>query len=364
MKHFCTLVVFALSSFSFAGDNGGKPTNPDTVEMWIDDLGRLTPFGRTFDVYIQTGFDPEFSQPDGSSRPPYMIGSTRGSEIPTRAFAWNIEGDVFKNRNDATYPFLENCPECIAYWQGYTTFETWEQDDGTVVSCDIPGTYWDCIQSNPYQRWMYLGQNYTPVNWDAPGGIPNTFDLTNLEYFWCDSWILHGEPGKKYGAFGTPKYPQVQQQHADLITPHYSLNRVIKFWTPLDTIVGQVCCSSPGQNDYGDLIMWRGTDVDWSSEKHPGSYHIARFTGPDYFGSGGVIRFACNQGYPCDRAPYFVDYYADNSCPSDLNEDGVVGFEDLLQVLSDVAGFKYHPQTNNGFSAVLKVLSEWGNCND
>ena len=57
-----------------------------------------------------------------------------------------------------------------------------------------------------------------------------------------------------------------------------------------------------------------------------------------------------------------VNYYADNSCPSDLNEDGTVGFEDLLQVLSDVAGFRYHPQTNNGFNALLKVLSEWGDC--
>jgi hypothetical protein len=27
-----------------------------------------------------------------------------------------------------------------------------------------------------------------------------------------------------------------------------------------------------------------------------------------------------------------------------------------------VAGFKYHPQTNNGFNAILKVLSEWGPC--
>ena len=36
-------------------DNGAKPSDPDAVAMWIDDLGRLTPFGRTFDVYIQTG---------------------------------------------------------------------------------------------------------------------------------------------------------------------------------------------------------------------------------------------------------------------------------------------------------------------
>ena len=28
--------------------------------QWIDDLGRLTPFGRTFDVYIQTGLIQSF----------------------------------------------------------------------------------------------------------------------------------------------------------------------------------------------------------------------------------------------------------------------------------------------------------------
>ena len=38
-----------------------KPSDPDAVAMWVDDLGRLTPFGRTFDVYIQSGFDPDFS---------------------------------------------------------------------------------------------------------------------------------------------------------------------------------------------------------------------------------------------------------------------------------------------------------------
>ena len=138
---------------------------------------------------------------------------------------------------------------------------------------------------------------------------------------------------------------------------------VLKFWEPFPVgqIPSQVCCSSPSQNDYGDLIRWNA-DVDWMSEKHPGSFHIARFTGPDYFSSGGVVRFACGNDHPCDPAPYSVNYYADNSCPSDLNEDGTVGFEDILQVLSDVAGYKYHPQTNNGFNAIVKVLSEWGAC--
>jgi hypothetical protein len=342
-------------------NDGSKPDNPDVVAMWVDDLGRLTPFGRTFDVYIQTGFDPEFSKPNGEPRPPYMIGSTRGNESPTRSFAWSVEGEVFKNRNDATYPFLENCPDCIEYWEGYTTFGEWAQADGTVVPCNLAGTYWDCIQSNPYQRWMYLGQNYTPVNWAVPPGTccPNTFGLTGLEYLWCDSWILHGEPGRRYGQNQRLAYPSVQKQHADLIEPN-----TLKFWLPLPTgqFPSQVCCSSPSQNDYGDLIRWSEYQSDWSSLKHPGSFHIARFTGPDYFASGGVIRWACNQGYPCEPHPYLVSYYSDNACPSDLDEDGEVGYTDLLTVLSDVASYKYHPQTNNGYNALLKVLSEWGRC--
>ena len=346
MRHIYTLVVCVLSSFSFAGDGAGKPSDPDAVAMWIDDLGRLTPFGRTFDVYIQTGFDPEFSYPNGDPRRPYMIGSTRGSESPTRAFGWAIEGDIFKNHNDNTYPFLDNCQECIDYW----TIDT-------GIECPAPGAYWDCIQSNPYQRWMYLGAKFTPVNWEVVTCCPNQGDLVDLEYAWCDSWLLHGPLGKKYGVASPQyKYPMVQQQHKDLMD-----SPVLKFWTHRETIVGEQCCSSPSQNDYGDLIRWNA-DVDWESEKHPGSFHIARFTGPDYFSSGGVVRFACGNGHPCDPSYYSVNYYPDNSCPSDLNEDGIVGFQDLLQVLGDVAGYRYHYQTSNGFNAILKVLSEWGDC--
>ena len=342
----------------------GKPSDPDAVAMWIDDLGRLTPFGRTFDVYIQTGFDPEFSYPNGDPRRPFMIGSTRGNESPSRSFGWAIEGQIFKNRNDKQYPWLDNCQECIDYYEQRTTFGEWEQPDGTVISCEIPGTYWDCTQANPYQRTRYLGAKFTPVNWKfEPGGglqcCPRQVDLIGLEYAWCDSWILHGPLGQKYGNQNPQyKYPQVQQQHKDLMD-----SPVLKFWMPQPTgqVPFQVCCQSASQIDYGDLIRW-DPDVDWMSEKHPGSFHIARFTGPDYFSSGGVVRFACNNGHPCDPAPYSVNYYPDNSCPSDLNEDGMVGFQDLLQVLGDVAAFKYHPQTNNGFNAIIKVLSEWGQC--
>ena len=351
MRHIFTLVVCALSSFSFAGDGAGKPSDPDAVAMWIDDLGRLTPFGRTFDVYIQTGFDPEFSYPNGDPRRPYMIGCTRGNESPARSFSWVIEGNMFKNRRpDHLYPWLDNCQECIEYW---------EIDTG--ILCPEAGEYWDCIQSNPYQRWMYLGAKFTPINWafEGPQGCcPRNVDLVDLEYAWCDSWILHGPLGKKYGNSQQYKYPQVQAQHKDLMD-----SPVSKFWEPfpVGVIPSQVCCSSPSQNDYGDLIRWNA-DVDWMSEKHPGSFHIARFTGPDSFASSGVVRFACGNDHPCEPSPYQVIYEADNSCPSDLNEDGIVGFQDLLQVLGDVAAYKYHPQTNNGFNAIVKVLSEWGDC--
>ena len=342
----------------------GKPSDPDAVAMWIDDLGRLTPFGRTFDVYIQTGFDPEFSKPDGSPRPPYMIGSTRGNESPSRSFGWAIEGEIFKNRRDETYPWLENCPECVEYWEGRSTFGEYELPDGTVVSCNEPGVYWDCIQANPYQRTSYLGANFTPVNWQfEPGGsvqcCPRQVDLIGLEFAWCDSWILHGPLGKKYGNINPQyRYPLVQQQHKDLMD-----SPVLKFWLPQPTgqVPFQQCCKSASQIDYGDLIRW-DADVDWESDKYPGSFHIARFTGPSYFASGGVIRWACNNGYPCEPTSYSVNYYPDNSCPADLDEDGQVGYTDLLQVLADVGGFKYHPQTNHGITAILTVLSGWGPC--
>lgn len=338
-----------------------KPSDPDAVAMWVDDLGRLTPFGRTFDVYIQSGFDPDFSYPNGDPRRPYWIGSTRGNESPARSFTWQLEGELFKNRNESLYPWLDNCTECIEYKAERTSFGEWVLPDGTVLLCSEPGVGWECIQANPYQRTSYLGAKFTPVNWVFEGGdgcCPRQVDAIGTDFLWCDSWILHGEVNKKYGTNNQLRWPLVQQQHKDLIdTP------VFKSWPPMP--VGQVpsqrCCGSPSQNDYGDLIKW-DADADWESEKHPGSFHIARFTGATFFASSGVVRWACGNPFPCDPSPYQVSFTPDNSCPSDLNEDGTVGFQDLLQVLGDVAGYKYNPQTNHGFNAILKVLGEWGDC--
>ena len=127
------ILSLLLSLFTTASDPSGPPSDPDAVAMWIDDLGRLTPFGRTFDVYIQTGFDPDFSYPNGEPRRPYMIGSTRGSESPSRSFGWAIEGPMFKNsRPDHLYPWLDNCQECIDYWTIDTGIEC---PDPGILTC-------------------------------------------------------------------------------------------------------------------------------------------------------------------------------------------------------------------------------------
>lgn len=315
------------------------------ADLWIHDLGRRTPFGRTFDVYIET---------DG--RPPHAIGSTWRNSVEPRGFEWIIDGDLFRNRNEATYPWLENCPECVAYFEARTAFGDY---DG--VPCSEPGVYWSCIQSNPYQRWGYFGHRSFPVDWRMEGCCPNfgsgSFEK-DLPFFWADSWIMVGSLDQPNGNPNNQERqrPIVQRQHRDLLD-----DDAFKAWDPYDEPQGLQCCQSASQVDSGWLIRF-AYDVAWESETFENSFRIARITGADRFKSEGVVQFACGQSYSCDPEPYSVEFIADNSCPSDLNEDGIVGFADLLKVLGDVAAYKYHPQTNHGFNAILKVLAEWGEC--
>ena len=265
------------------------------ADLWVHDLGRRTPFGRTFDVYIET---------DG--RPPYSIGSTWRNSVEPRGFEWIIDGDLFRNRNEATYPWLENCPECVEYFEARTAFGDYD-------------------------------------------GVP---------FFWADSWLMVGSLDQPNGNPNNQERqrPVVQRQHRDLLD-----DNAFKAWDPYDGPQGLQCCQSASQVDSGWLIRF-AYDVAWMSDTFENSFRIARITGADRFKSEGVVQFACGQSYSCDPEPYSVEFIADNSCPSDLNEDGIVGFADLLKVLGDVASFKYHPQTNHGFNAILKVLAEWGEC--
>ena len=139
----------------------------------------------------------------------HMIGSTRGNESPSRSFGWAIEGDIFENHNANTYPFLDNC-QGIDYWQPYTTFAM-GTNSGTVIPCSEPGTYWDCIQSNPYQRWMYLGAKVAQSTGKLKVAAL-TADLVGLNTL----GVTHGfctSMGKKYTVNPQYKYPLVQQQH-------------------------------------------------------------------------------------------------------------------------------------------------------
>ncbi len=68
----------------------------------------------------------------------------------------------------------------------------------------------------------------------------------------------------------------------------------------------------------------------------------------------------------CDEGVNRQDYtlatfnQLNDTCPTDLDEDGRTGFNDLLIVLNDISENKYYG--NNGFLALTTVLSQWGDC--
>ena len=65
----------------------------------------------------------------------------------------------------------------------------------------------------------------------------------------------------------------------------------------------------------------------------------------------------CDEGVNRQDYAYSTFVFQEDLNPTDLNEDGVTNFGDLLIVISDVAGNKY---ADGGFDAILTVLSGWG----
>jgi hypothetical protein len=134
---------------------------------------------------------------------------------------------------------------------------------------------------------------------------------------------------------------------------------------------GTVLCPPPDENgNFGYPWSWSGQlmrfknygpdDVNpWESTEFDNHWRIARITGPDYIGIGGVVLYNPENEEAYTEATGAGQIFPDNSCPSDLNEDGIVGFSDLIQVLSDVSARRYRV---DGFEAIVKVLSEWGSC--
>lgn len=322
-------------------------------EIVIKDLGRLTPFGHTFDVYIKN---------DHGLIPRWAGARTSGESV-----AWRIDGPVWKNHNDDELSYWFNIPELVEYYENDVPngFPDW-----------VPGQWWECHSNNPNQ-WYEWNNTSVPAFWSIPNG-PQAARLENWEstdslrdYWWADSWIVMNTPWQLSGnpASDSPVTPRMHQRIGNLLK-----DDVFVFWAGASIVPNSVQCPyEEGSGFNGYPYTWFGKLIDfeffssdpvrtWESEEFPNHFRIARITGPDYFGFGGDIGYIDNDGESFAEQALAGQMIFDNSCPSDLNEDGIVGFQDLLQVLGDVAASKYHPDTNNGFDAILRVLSGWGPC--
>ena len=322
------------------------------TEIVYKDLGRLTPYGRTIDVYIK----------NTHGDVPIKLGSNG----PGTSVAWWIDGPVWKNHNDDDMDFLLNDPANVEFLeQQIPNFSDWEA-----------GEWWECMQNNPNQTVYWQNTDVPRFYYQTPGidglywGDYET-SLQEQDYWWADSWIVMNTPWQQSGnnANTNTIAPEIPQFVGNLVED----DRVI-FWAGAapPNEVGTVLCPPPDENGNfgypwywaGELIRFKmfGDDRSWESTEFDNHWRIARITGPDYIGIGGRVTY----NPPGGVGAYYENagagqFYADNSCPSDLNEDGTVGFNDLLQVLSDYAGGRYRV---DGFNAILKVLSEWGDCND
>ena len=320
------------------------------TEIVYKDLGRRTPFGRTVDVYIKNTHGD--------------IPIALGSNGPGTSVAWWIDGDIWKNHDDSQMDFLLNDPANVEYLeQEIPNFSDWEA-----------GEWWECMQNNPNQT-LYWQNTDVPRFYYQTAGVDGLFwgdyetSLQEQDYWWADSWIVMNTPWQQNGnnANTNTIAPEIPQFVRNLVED----DRVI-FWAGAapPNEVGTVLCPPPDENGNfgypwywsGELMRFKmfGDDRSWESTEFDNHWRIARITGPDYIGIGGRVSY----NPPGGVGAYYENagggqFYADNSCPSDLDEDGIVGFTDLIQVLSDVSNGRYRV---DGFNALLKVLSEWGNC--
>ncbi len=320
------------------------------TEIVYKDLGRLTPFGRTVDVYIKNTHGD--------------VPISLGSNGPGTSVAWWIDGEIWKNHDDSQMDFLLNDPANVEWlYNNIPNFSDYQ-----------PGDWWACMQDNPNQTLWWQNTSVPRFYYQQPG-VDGVFfgeyerSLQEQDYWWADSWLVMNEPWQLSGnnASTFTVQPEIPQFVRKLLED----DRII-FWAGAapPNEVGTVFCPPPDENGNfgypwywsGELMRFKmfGDDRSWESTEFDNHWRIARITGPDYIGIGGTVTYNPPDGvgayYENTGAEQF---YADNSCPSDLNEDGIVGFNDLLQVLSDYSNGRYRV---DGFNAILKVLSEWGDC--
>ena len=328
------------------------------------DLGRLTPFGRTYDIYLNTdGRVPSFlhagrtwiCDPDNTSGPL----STQGKENKDAFIRFeNFSGKdvLWYNRNNPWAPKadIRTVPGMDAWY--------WNYDP----------EWWECQLNNHLNR-SYFNQSI-PIEWYLDGnGIPKRrWDSDAVSNFWADTWLLQGNPGLLNDQNGYPFTPSVQENWSDWLypsAPGADASTIEIFKPALDDITDTYRCPpSPGQVDSG-ILWWFQSVLPGQSWDEDGRFKIMRVTGPieraqfrfyiTYEDMGGAQpgQTTCDEGVNRQDYAFKTFVFPEDLNPTDLNEDGATDFGDLLIVISDVAAGKY---ADGGFDAILTVLSGWG----
>ena len=355
------MIIETLASLALAQPVGGE-FEFGIVKMV--DRGRLTPFGRTYDVYLDTdGRVPSFlhagrywtCDPDNVSGPL----NTRGKENKNALITF----DNFSGKD--------------VLWYNYHNPFAPKADIRTVPGMDNwfwnnDPEWWEC-QLNNYLNTAYFNQA-VPIEWylDANGIPKRRWDLQALDYYWADTWMLMGDPGILLDQNGSPYFPNMEEQRADWTYPwqpggNNQSVTLAKSALPEITDTYQ-CPPSPGAVDSGVLIRFPSTipGQEWDED---GRFKIMRVTGPieraqfnfyiTYEDLGGAQpgQTTCDEGVNRQDYAYSTFVFPEDLNPTDLNEDGATDFGDLLIVISDVAAGKYY---NDGFAAILEVLGGWG----
>lgn len=356
------MIIETLASLALAQPVGGE-FEFGIVKMV--DRGRLTPFGRTYDVYLDTnGRVPSFlhagrnwiCDPDNVSGPL----DTRGKENKNALISF----DNFSGQD--------------VLWYNYHNPFAPKADIRTVPGMDDwfrnnDADWWDC-QLNNYLNKSYFNQAI-PIEWylDSNGIPKRRWDSAALDYYWADTWMLMGDPGLLLDQNGYPYFPNMEEQWAGWMYPSVpgeNNSSVLISKPALSEITDTYRCPpSPGQSDSGVLIRFPSTipGVNWDED---GRFKIMRVTGPierarfnfyiTYEDLGGAQpgQTTCDEGVNRQDYAYSTFVFPEDLNPTDLNEDGATDFGDLLIVISDVAAGKYYG--GKGFDAILEVLEGWG----
>lgn len=315
------------------------------------DRGRLTPFGRTYDIYLDTdGRQPSFlhagrtwiNDPDNTLGPL----ETRGKEnkdalISLENFSgkdvlwFNGNNPLAPNADIRTVPGMDD-------WY-------WNHDPD----------WWACQLGNHLNTSHFNKE--IPIEWykDSIGFPQRRWDSNALQYFWADSWLLQGEPGVHVDHNGQPIFPITEEQWAGWMYQGANSSSASIGKPAIDEITDWVDCdSTPASRDSGILLRFGSSEVDWSSNEFPGQYRIMRVTGPiervsfNFYVTYTDLDQDNRQDYV-----YTTIQIGEDLNPTDLNEDGATDFGDLLIVLGDMGAGKYK---SDGFRALTTVLSGWG----